>query len=60
MEYTDTPTIFLDAEVELAIRRAIRNEKRRSQNAKKAKVNTKKRRAPKLEKIMNDPAILNA
>ena len=60
MEYTDTPTIFLEAEVEMAIKRAIRNERRRATAAKKPKATVKKRRMPKLEKIMNDPAILNA
>ena len=62
MEYTDNPTIFLEAEVEKAIKRALRNERRRAQAAKKAKAPVRRynRKGPKPEIIMNDPLIMNA
>lgn len=62
MEYTDNPTIFLEAEVEKAIKRALRNERRRAQNASKQKAPVKRRtrKGPKPEEIMNDPLIMNA
>ena len=62
MEYTDSHIIILEAEVEKAIKRAIRNEKRRATADKKPKPPVKRlsRKGPKPEVIMNDPLILNA
>lgn len=62
MEYTDSPISILEAEVEKAIKQAIRNKKRRVAADQKPKPQAKRlnRRDPKPEAIMNDPLILNA